>query len=144
MRKRFALAVGLAVAAAAAASGCGGHAAAPREAGPTVPPPPSAGSQSVSPPSADPPSADRLADCVLSITPWLQTSLDGGTDLGDYQEMGLSSAQGGALRELQRQAAALGARGPLPSGWVATEVRRACAAIIAAGASATSKPTGWP
>ncbi|MFJ3794180.1 hypothetical protein [Kitasatospora sp. NPDC090091] len=129
MRKRFALAIGLVVAAAATISGCGGHAAAPRAAAPTAP---------------APPSADPLVDCVLSITPWLQTYLDGGTDLGDYQEMGLSSAQGGALRELQRQAAALRARGPLPSGWAATEVRRACTAITAARASATSKPTGWP
>ncbi|MCG6494418.1 hypothetical protein [Kitasatospora sp. A2-31] len=130
MRNRVGRAVGLVVAAAAVVSGCGGHSATPRTATPTTAPPP--------------PAADAIADCVLSIAPWLQTYLDGGTDLGDYQEMGLSSAQGGALRELQRQAAALRAQGPLPSGWVATEVRRACTAITAARASATAKPTGWP
>lgn len=83
-------------------------------------------------------------DCVLSITPWLQMAVDGGKDLGDYQEMGLSNAQGSALRELQRQAAALRAQGPLPSGWVATEVRRACESIVAARATETSRPPGWP
>ncbi|MFJ9610327.1 hypothetical protein ACIRS1_28870 [Kitasatospora sp. NPDC101176] len=81
---------------------------------------------------------------MLSIGPWLQTALDGGTDLGDYQEMGLSSAQGGALRDLQRRAAALRAQGPLPAGWAAEEVRRSCAAIAAARATATARPTGWP
>jgi hypothetical protein len=64
-----------------------------------------------------PPSNNPLADRALGISSWLQTYLDGGTDLGGCQEMGLSSAQGGALRELQRQAAALRARGSLPSGW---------------------------
>jgi hypothetical protein len=130
MRKRLvAGVVGLVV----VASACGGPAATPRTA--TTPP-------AVA--TAPPPSNNPLADCVLSITPWLQTYLDGGTDPGDYQEMGLSSAQGGALRELQRQAAALRARGSLPSGWAATEVRRSCASIVAAGATTTSKPTGWP
>ncbi|MEU6238098.1 hypothetical protein ABZ885_34500, partial [Kitasatospora sp. NPDC047058] len=75
MRRR--LLVGLVLAAAAA--GCsGGTAAVPGSTASTAPPP----------------AQDPLADCVLAITPWLQTSLDGGTDLGDYQEMGLSSAQG--------------------------------------------------
>ncbi|MGV9270319.1 hypothetical protein ACWDRR_37405 [Kitasatospora sp. NPDC003701] len=119
---RMRLVAGLVVV--AAVSGCGGAA--------------------VTTASAGPPSVDPLADCVLSITPWLQTYLDGGTDLGDYQEMGLSSAQGGALRDLQHRAAALRAQGPLPPDWAATEVRRACAAIVAARATVTAKPTGWP
>ncbi|MGW4896003.1 hypothetical protein ACWEQL_27675 [Kitasatospora sp. NPDC004240] len=123
-------AVGLLVIAAAA--GCGGP---PEGPAPTAP---------VAAAPSTPATFDPLADCVLSITPWLQTYVDGGTDLGDYQEMGLSSAQGGALRELQRQAKALRAQGPLPSGWVATEVRRACEAILAARAGQTSRPTGWP
>ena len=76
----------------ASASACGGPAATPRTA--TTPP-------AVA--TAPPPSSNPLADCVLSITPWLQTYLYGSTDLGDYQEMGLSSAQGGAPRELQRE-----------------------------------------
>ncbi|MEV0535961.1 hypothetical protein [Kitasatospora sp. NPDC050463] len=116
----------------AAVSGCGGAAG-------TTASPSAAGSSSAGPPPVSP-----VADCVLSITPWLETYLDGGTDLGDYQEMGLSSAQGGALRELQRQAAALRAQGPLPSGWVTTEVKRACVSIVEARATMTVKPTGWP
>ncbi|MFE2726754.1 hypothetical protein [Kitasatospora sp. NPDC059327] len=111
----------------AAVSGCGGAAGVRTPAVVTVPS-----------------SADPVTDCVLSVLPWLRTYLDGGTDLGDYQEMGLSSAQGGALRELQRQAAALRARGPLPSDWAAAEVRRACDAIVAARAGQTARPTGWP
>ncbi|MFJ9447384.1 hypothetical protein ACIRRH_36895 [Kitasatospora sp. NPDC101235] len=70
--------------------------------------------------------------------------MDGGKDLGDYQEMGLFNAQGSALRELQRQAAALRAQGLSPSRWAATEVQRACAEIVAAKAAATSKPPGRP
>ncbi|MEV6977305.1 hypothetical protein [Kitasatospora sp. NPDC093806] len=129
---RIRLVVGLAaVVTVVLSSGCGGSAGAP-------------GSLAPPPPPSSPSWEDRLTDCVLSITPWLQTYLDGGTDLGDYQEMGLSSAQGGALRELQRQAAELRARGPLPSGWAATEVRRACVAIVAARAAMTERPTGWP
>ncbi|MGW6915094.1 hypothetical protein ACWGB8_14965 [Kitasatospora sp. NPDC054939] len=138
MRKRFALgpavvaaAVLVAVAVMAAWAGCGAGAE-PRASGPTAPPEPV------------PPPFDPLADCVLGITPWLQSTVGGGTDPGDYQHMGLSSAQGGALRELQRQARALMAKGPLPSGWVATEVQRACAAIVAARATVGAKPTGWP
>ncbi|WP_405363249.1 hypothetical protein OG535_37575 [Kitasatospora sp. NBC_00085] len=132
MRKR--LLGGLVVV--AAASGCGGSApaAAPSAAVTTQ-------TQTQTQPQ---PSNSPLADCVTSITPWLQTYLDGGSDLGDYQEMGLSSAQGGALRDLQRQAAALRAQGPLPSGWVAPAVGQACASILAARAAVTSKPTGWP
>ncbi|MFI8454831.1 hypothetical protein [Kitasatospora sp. NPDC085464] len=56
----------------------------------------------------------------------------------------LSGAQGSALRELQRQAAVLRAQGPLPSGWAAAAVRRACASIAAAAATAGARPTGWP
>ncbi|MER6298744.1 hypothetical protein ABT247_04110 [Kitasatospora sp. NPDC001539] len=118
------------VVAALAPSGCGGPPSAP----PSV--------------AAAPSSADRVTDCVLSVLPWLRTYLDGGTDPGDYQEMGLSNAQGGALRELQRQATAVRARGPLPSGWAATEVRRACDSIVAASATPTAttstRPPGWP
>ncbi|MFJ9947324.1 hypothetical protein [Kitasatospora sp. NPDC091207] len=121
----------------AAVSGCGGAAV-------TTASPPTAGPSSAGRPSAGPPEVSPVADCVLSITPWLQTSLDGGSDLGDYQEMGLSSAQGGALRELQRRAAALRAQGPLPSGWVTTEVKRVCVSIDEARATMTEKPTGWP
>ncbi|MFF1909198.1 hypothetical protein [Kitasatospora sp. NPDC058218] len=121
----------------AAVSGCGGAAV-------TTASPPAVGPPSVGQPSAGPSEVSPVADCILSITPWLQASLDGGTDLGDYQEMGLSSAQGGALRELQRQAAALRAQGPLPYGWVTTEVKRACVAIAEARATMTEKPTGWP
>ncbi|MET9402701.1 hypothetical protein [Kitasatospora sp. NPDC002965] len=139
MRKR--LLAGLAgpalVVAAATASGCGGPGASPGNASPGTAAPSTT-------PTAPSPSFDPLEDCVLSIAPWLRTYLDGGTDLGDYQEMGLSSAQGGALRELQRQAAALGAQGPLPPDWADREVRRACAAIVAARATMTAKPTGWP
>ncbi|MEE1786203.1 hypothetical protein PUR71_25365 [Streptomyces sp. SP17BM10] len=113
----------------AAVVACGGPGAAP------APPPTRA--------STVPPGG-ALEDCVLSIAPWLQMAVDGGKDLGDYQEMGLSNAQGSALRELQRQAAALKAQGPLPSGWVATEVRRSCESIVAAKAAETSRPPGWP
>ncbi|MER7757052.1 hypothetical protein [Kitasatospora sp. NPDC097643] len=133
MRRRLAV-VGLV--AVAALSGCGGGSAEPP---PAVGAPPSG-----SLPAHSLPSDSALADCVAGITPWLQMYLDGGTDLGDYQEMGLSSAQGGALRELQRQAAALRAQGPLPAGWVATEVQRSCTAIVAARATGTTRPTGWP
>ena len=73
MRKRLVAGmVGLVV----VASACGGPAATPRTA--TTPP-------AVA--TAPPPPNNPLADCVLSITPWLQTYLDGGTGLGDYQEM---------------------------------------------------------
>ncbi|MFD0273496.1 hypothetical protein ACFVHB_06190 [Kitasatospora sp. NPDC127111] len=132
MRRR--LVVGLVLVASAA--GCAGGSTG----GPTAAAPRTA--VTTTPPTTMPQSP--LADCVLALTPWLQTSLDGGTDPGDYQEMGLSSAQGGALRELQRRAAALRAQGPLPSGWVATEVQRACTSIIAARATVTAGPTGWP
>jgi hypothetical protein len=118
MRKRITAGVLLL----AAAAGCGGPASPPRPA----------------------PSDDPLADCIGSITPWLQNYLDGGTDRGDYQEMGLSGEEGGALRDLQRQAAALRAQGPLPSGWAAGSVRQACTSIVAAAATATSKAPGWP
>ncbi|MEU8516122.1 hypothetical protein AB0C76_31770 [Kitasatospora sp. NPDC048722] len=128
MRRWFAV-VMVELAGLAAVVACGGPSAAPA-------PPPS--DVPTTPPGGP------LQDCVLSITPWLQMAVDGGKDLGDYQEMGLSNAQGSALRELQRQAAALRAQGPLPSGWVATEVRRACESIVAARATETSRPPGWP
>lgn len=119
MRKRLALGLLAAV----AASGCSGATA------------------TTNPPS---PSDNPLADCARSITPWLQDYLDGKPDLGDYQEMGLSSAEGGALRDLQRQAAALKAQGPLPSGWAVTAVQKACTSIVASEATITSRPPGWP
>ena len=73
MRKRLvAGVVGLVV----MASACGRPAATPRTA--TTP-------RAVA--TAPPPSNNPLADCVLSSTPWLQTYLDDGTDLGDCQEM---------------------------------------------------------
>ncbi|MEV7026800.1 hypothetical protein [Kitasatospora sp. NPDC093558] len=136
MRRWFAV-VMVELAGAAVVLGCGGPSAAPG-------PPPSGVPSEV--PSEGPrtPPGGALQDCVLSITPWLQMAIDGGKDLGDYQEMGLSNAQGFALRELQRQATALRAQGPLPSGWVATEVRRACESIVAAKATETSRPPGWP
>ncbi|MFF2041141.1 hypothetical protein ACFVVX_11975 [Kitasatospora sp. NPDC058170] len=127
----LALALGLVLAAGCAgpggAGGAGGAGATPA---PPAPRPPSA--------------AGPLEDCVLSIGPWLQASLDGTADPGDYQEMGLSSAQGGALRELQRRAGALRAQGPLPAHWAAVEVRRACETIAAARATLTTAATGWP
>ncbi|WP_327682351.1 hypothetical protein [Kitasatospora sp. NBC_00458] len=135
MRKRLLAGLAGLFTVAASAAACGG---------PAGPAPPSAAAPRTPAASPSPPPFDPLEDCVLSIEPWLRTYLDGGTDLGDYQEMGLSGAQGGALRELQRQAAALKAQGPLPPDWAATEVRRACTAIVAARATMTAKPTGWP
>ncbi|WP_354638466.1 hypothetical protein [Kitasatospora camelliae] len=88
--------------------------------------------------------ATPVDPCVRQLTDYLQQFLDGGVDLGDYQELGLSSSEATALRGLRREAADLRSRGPLPPDWVSARARASCAEIARAESSATPKPPGWP
>lgn len=66
-----------------------------------------AGGPAPSPAAASPtPTAkqDPVAACATKIDTWITTTfLLGKDDLGDYQEMGLSSSEGLALRTLEQQ-----------------------------------------
>ncbi|GAA2746693.1 hypothetical protein [Kitasatospora cinereorecta] len=83
---------------------------------------------------------------MRQLTFYLQSFLagDARTDLGDYQEMGLSAAEAQALRALRSRATAAASEAQLPSGWAAVQARASCDAIARAEATASAKPPGWP
>ena len=115
-------------------SGCGSDAAPTRSAtGPS--PTPTAS-----------PARDALADCANQIDYWITTEyLQGKPDRGDYQEMGLGSAEGLALRQLEQHLSQSIKTFPAPA--PANLGRQELAACDAAGASATAtgtKPPVWP
>lgn len=84
---------------------------------------------------------DPVDSCAVKIDNWITTTfLLGKDDLGDYQEMGLSGAEGMALRNLEQQLSQSIKTFPAPApvGLRDSEVR----ACQAAGAGA-SHTIGW-
>ena len=82
-----------------------------------------------------------MASCAAKIDTWITTTfLLGKDDLGDYQEMGLSGAEGMALRTLEQQLGRTITAFPAaaPAGLHGSEV----AACLAAGAG-DSHTIGW-
>ena len=116
-------------------SGCGSAAGTIRSPTPRPSPTPTAS-----------PSRDALADCASQIDYWITTQyLQGRPDRGDYQEMGLGSAEGLALRQLEQHLSESVKTFPAPA--PANLSRQELAACDAAGASATAagtKPPVWP
>jgi hypothetical protein len=85
---------------AAALTACGSTAS--KSSAGTAPsaPPPSPSAATPTPTAAQ----DPVASCATKIDNWITTTfLLGKDDLGDYQEMGLSSSEGLALRNLEQQ-----------------------------------------
>jgi hypothetical protein len=126
---------------AATATGCGSS----RSSGAAAPTPTSR----AAPPSASlsaSASRDAIADCASQIDYWITTEyLRGIPDRGDYQEMGLGSAEGLALRQLEQHLGQTIKSFPAPA--PATLRPQELAACEAAGSSATatgSKPPVWP
>jgi hypothetical protein len=93
------------------------------------------------PPTVGPsPRPDPVAACADQLTHWAGEQLRGAPDGGlDYQGMGLTGAQFGALGVLVDEARARGA--DLPPDWVPRRARELCAEI-----AAQPPPTGgsWP
>ena len=62
------------------------------------------GRSSASSAAATSPTQDPVSSCATKIDTWIRTTfLLGKDDLGDYQEMGLSGAEGMALRSLEQR-----------------------------------------
>jgi hypothetical protein len=92
---------------------------------------------------ASPTSRDAVADCANQIDYWVTTEyLQGKPDRGDYQEMGLGSAEGLALRQLERHLAETIKSFPAPA--PGNLHQQEIAACDAAGASATATGTKAP
>lgn len=85
---------------------------------------------------------DPVAACARKLDYWITTDfLQGQPDRGDYQEMGLSGAEGLALRNLEGElAATIKAFPARPPADLAAHELRDC---TAAGA-ATSNTANWP
>ena len=96
-----------------------------------------AGCGATEPASARP---DPVDACTAQLTYWADEDLRGAPDRGfDYQERGLTGAQADALADLVAQARAQG--DAPPPGWIATQARERCTAIVARPPSTAG---GWP
>ena len=89
---------------------------------------------------------DKVAECASQIDYWITTEyLQGKPDRGDYQEMGLGSSEGLALRQLERHLGESVKTFPAPA--PANLRQQELAACDAAGAAATATgthPPVWP
>ncbi len=75
------------------------------------------------------PAGDPLTVCIEGAAYWAGVDLDGGVDVGDYQQRGLSARQDGVRRDIVAQGRA---EGGLTDDEVRARARASCEQLLAA------------